>query len=132
MTIVNKTFSENLIRIRKQKGISQKELAEMTGISARMIYHYEKHVTNPPLEKIEIIAEALNVNISDLLGTDKKNKATDLSDFDVRTIKKIKKIQILNPHDRLAIYKMIDLLLKKDEYKDKLKEMDDNLKSTNP
>ena len=126
MSLNNKTFSDNLVRIRKIKGISSKELASLTGISQRMITYYEKHTLNPPIEKIEIIAKALSVNASELLGTNEKQTKTDMNDFDVRTIKKLRKLLIFNPYDRLIIYKMIDLIANKDEYKDKLKELQDN------
>ena len=33
MAINNKTFSENLIKIRKQKGFSQKDIANVVGIT---------------------------------------------------------------------------------------------------
>jgi hypothetical protein len=49
-----------------------------------------------------------------------------MNDFDVRTIKKLRKMLILSKQDRFTIYKMIDLLANKDEYKDKLKELQDN------
>ena len=125
MVLSSKKFSENLIRLRKYKGMSIKELSEKTGISQRMIVHYEKYVSYPSLDKIEKIADALKVNIADLLGLSEKTKNFDVMDFDVRTIKKLKKILILNPHDRLSIYKMIDLLAKKDEYADSLKKIEE-------
>ena len=129
MAINSKTFSENLTRLRRQKGLSQKDLAKESGISARMIGHYEKHVAYPSLEKIETLANALNVSISDLLGL-KNNKIdeSELNDFDIRTIKKLKNISLLNPQDRFSIYQMIDLLLQKDEYKDKKKQLAESKK----
>jgi transcriptional regulator with XRE-family HTH domain len=115
-------FSDNLTRIRKGKGISQKDLAANSGISARMIAHYEKHVSHPSLEKIEKIAESLNVSIAELLGLIPGNKNTDTSDFlsniNTKTLKQFKKITKLSPIDRSTIYKMVDGLLQKEEYKE--------------
>ena len=122
MAINVKTFSENLTRIRKLKGLSIKDLSEKTGISQRMIIHYEKHATYPPFDKIEVIAKALNVGVYELLGTEENKQANvNMNDFDVRTVKKIKKILILNKQDRAAIYKFIDSLASKEEYKETLK-----------
>jgi len=117
MEINNKTFSLNLIKIRKKKGLSQKDLAEISGISPRMIAHYEKHVTYPPIEKIYIIAKALNVDISEILGISNTKEEFSQNDFDIRSLKKFKKILLLNPHDRSSVYKYIDSLLQNDEYK---------------
>jgi len=123
MAINSKTCSENLIRIRKLKGLSIIDLSKLTGISQRMIVHYEKHASYPPLDKIELISKALNVNISEILGTEEKQNKTDMNDFDVRTVKKLKKMLILNKQDRSAVYKFIDSLANKEEYKDKLKKI---------
>jgi transcriptional regulator with XRE-family HTH domain len=121
MTLTDTNFSENLIRIRKLKGLSQKDLANLTGISSRMIYHYENHVSHPSIEKIDIIAKALNVSISELIGIEfskiNKNETEDFDNLNVKTIKQLKKILKLNPIDRSTVYKMVDLLLQKDEYK---------------
>jgi len=116
-------FSENLVRLRKEKGISQKELANSSGISTRMIVHYEKHVSHPSLEKIEKIAESLNVSIAELLGLTPGRKNADTSDFlsniNTKTLKQFKKITKLSPIDRSTIYKMVDGLLQKEEYREK-------------
>ncbi|MCK4818352.1 helix-turn-helix transcriptional regulator, partial [bacterium] len=118
-------FSENLARIRREKGISQKDLADRSGISSRMIAHYEKHVSHPALEKIERIAETLNVSIAELLGftsiTKNSEASVSLSNINTRTLKQLKKIIRLNPIDRSTIYKMVDGLLQKEEYKEQKK-----------
>lgn len=125
MSLNNKTFSDNLIRIRKLKGISLIDLSKKTGISQRMITYYEKYATYTPLDKIELIAKALNVNVSDLLGTNKDSNQSDMTDFDVRTIKRLRKMLVLSKLDRSAVYKFIDSLANKEEYKDKLKKLQD-------
>jgi transcriptional regulator with XRE-family HTH domain len=110
-------FSKNLVTLRTLKGVSQKDLASMTGISPRMIAHYEKHVSHPSLEKIEIIARALKVSVTELLGIDSKinrnNDAEFLSSVNIRTLKQFKKILQLSPTDRSTIYKMVDSFLGK-------------------
>lgn len=123
MIVKDSKFSENLIRIRKLKGLSQKDLAKLTGISPRMIYHYEKHVSHPAMEKINIIAKVLKVSTSELVGLDSnksaKSETENLENLNVKTLKQLKKILKLNPIDRSNVYKMVDLLLQKNEYKDK-------------
>ena len=117
-------FALNLAKIRKERGLSQKDLENVSGISARMIGYYEKHATySPPMNKIKALANALNIDISNLLGIKESENINDLKEFDVRTIKKIKNLLILNRQDRASVYQMIDLLLQKDEYKNKAKEL---------
>ena len=118
MAISNVTFSQNLVRIRKEKGFSQKELSERAKISHRMLVHYEKHVTYPPIDKIDILADALGVSISELLGASKDNK-NDSGTYDVRIRKSFNKILQLNKHDRSKIFQLVNILLQKPEYQSK-------------
>ncbi len=60
-------FGENLKRIREEKGLTQKELAKLSGVSERMIQRYENGFTNPRLEAGKRIAQALNVSVHDLM-----------------------------------------------------------------
>ena len=111
------SFSNNLTRVRKEKGLSQRELSKMSGISQRMIAHYEKHVSYPPIDKVEMLANTLKVDAAELLGLKSVNYEIN-DEFDVRTIKRFRKLLNLNAYDRSAVYKMIDLLLQKPEYKE--------------
>lgn len=107
-------FAKNLIKYRKIKNLSQEELAEITGLSRRTIAHYETKAIDPPINKIQKIANALNIDISLLLekNTDKKTDIFD--DIDIKTLKKILLIKKLSPKNRNTIYDMIDLLLERE------------------
>ena len=59
----------NIVSIRKEKGITQKELSEKTGIPVQTLVRYEKDkTTNIPVDRIGRIASALGVSASELLG----------------------------------------------------------------
>lgn len=51
---------------RIKQGLSLKQLEEMTGISSTSINDYENNKVSVPLEKAVLIAQALNLNITDL------------------------------------------------------------------
>ena len=53
---------------RQVAGMSQKELAKLTGVSEHAISHYETGIRIPSLEMWEKIAEALNVIPAYLVG----------------------------------------------------------------
>ncbi|MEE1074302.1 MAG: helix-turn-helix transcriptional regulator, partial [Acutalibacteraceae bacterium] len=76
------TFGEKLRNVRLSLNLSQKELAEKTGISERSLYTYEQTSTFPRSGNIRKIAEALNVSVGYLLDekeTDtKKNIDQDI------------------------------------------------------
>lgn len=110
-------FSQNLIRFRKQKGYSQADLAKVSGISNRMIGHYETSDTIPPLEKIEALAKALGVKPSQLLESNSTSSQldTDLSGIDTRSIKKLKDILSLPPEDRNDLYRILNKMIRKNQ-----------------
>ncbi|WP_051910429.1 helix-turn-helix domain-containing protein [Carnobacterium pleistocenium] len=61
-------FRENLKRIRKEKKINQRELAELTGLSFSMISKLESgEQSNPTLETINKIADGLKVDPGELV-----------------------------------------------------------------
>ena len=57
---------DNILRIREQKGITRKELAEALNVSLPSITRYEKAYRDITTEKIIKIAAALNVSPSEL------------------------------------------------------------------
>lgn len=61
-------FNERLKRFRKEKGLTQVQLAELTGITARQIQNYEGGKARPRLDAAEKLAKALNVSADELLG----------------------------------------------------------------
>lgn len=57
------TVGENIKRIRKEKGLTQKKLGELCGINEVQIRQYESGKANPKIETIDKIASALEVPI---------------------------------------------------------------------
>ena len=65
--------SENIKRVRKEKGITQKELAEKLGITQAAVSHFELSDKDSPVLKLRLstlekLAEALDVELTDLIG----------------------------------------------------------------
>lgn len=94
---MNQIFSKNLIRFRKNKGLSLRQLSEKTDISYRMIYHYENDPSSVPLNNLKTLADALSVSIANFFDETESNR--EINDIDIRWIKKIKKIQQLPESD---------------------------------
>jgi len=60
----------NLKRIRETRGLSQAKLAEASGVSVRMIQHYEqgvKDINSAAALTVSKLAQALSVTVEDLL-----------------------------------------------------------------
>ena len=68
------TFGDRLRKIRKEKKITQLQLSEMISISRASIAQYENDIYQPSIETIELIANALNIDVSELFEDNSKNK----------------------------------------------------------
>ena len=76
-------FGENLERIRKKKGYSRKQLADVVGITENSFSFYSRGDSLAPLDKIFKLAEFLNVSILDLTGENPNIRKKDIL-FDYR------------------------------------------------
>ena len=69
-----------LKRVRKAKGLTQKELAEKTGISLRTIQHWEqgsKDFNQAAGMTVYIVSQALGVDMLDLLDIEPPDEEED-------------------------------------------------------
>ena len=64
---VNKEFADKLKSIRKQRNLSQEDLALLCGIDRTYIGRIERMERNPSLEILQKIANGLKIELSDLL-----------------------------------------------------------------
>ena len=110
-------FSRNLIKYRKAQGLSQAKLAELTGVSRRMIVHYETNVVNPAIKTATALANALKISVNDLMSTNTEQTFNLYEDIDPRTLKKIMLIKKLPKKDRMTIYGIIDSMIEKNKIK---------------
>ena len=73
------SLAENIKRLRMQKQWSQPELAEKAGLSKGYVYMLEAgEMTNPSLDKLFKISEALECTIADLVGQPKATARGDV------------------------------------------------------
>lgn len=63
-------FSEKLLILRKKKGLSQDQLAEILDVSRQSISKWESQQTLPELSKIVVMSDIFNVSIDQLLKDD--------------------------------------------------------------
>ncbi|MCM1101920.1 MAG: helix-turn-helix domain-containing protein [Acetatifactor muris] len=61
------TVGENIRRIRKENGLTQKQLGELCQMNEVQIRQYELGKANPKIETVDKIASALGVNIVDIM-----------------------------------------------------------------
>ncbi len=99
------SFAKRLLTLRKEKKISQGELADKVGIHPNVLGRYEREEAKPSIEIAAKLADTLEVSLDFMVGT------TDQT-LDKSIIDKILTIQRLPEEDKHCIMYTIDGLVK--------------------
>ena len=116
-TDIIKAVKGNLIRLRKHKGLSQKQLAKHMKVTQRVIAYYENEANNIPLTKLQDLADVLEVSVAELLST--KIEKDNIATIDIRLIRKLKEIEKLPRRAKDALWHTINTTLEMNALKDK-------------
>ena len=110
-------FAENLKRYMDAFDITQKELAEIVGVSAPTVNDWVKAKKYPRIDKIEIMAEYFGILKSDLIeNRELKEKPEEMAVLtaqilrDAELLEMIKKYRKLSEKNKIAVLQMIDNL----------------------
>lgn len=107
----NKNIGNRLSRLRKEKGLTQKELAEKMGVPWTLISDYERGKLRLHDAILKKFAIALNVSTDKILGLEVENtKNTTITSLKLN--KRLQKIAKLPLADQKALLKIIDGYLK--------------------
>ncbi len=68
---LRETLAENIKSFRKDKGLSQEELAELCGLHRTYIGSVERQERNVTLSTLEVLSETLMVSVPNLLTSRK-------------------------------------------------------------
>ena len=80
---VEMIISEKIFVLLEQRGMSQKEFSERTGISQSTISDWKRKQTNPSADKILKICEVLQVSPYELLSEEKDSYSGFNADHDI-------------------------------------------------
>jgi len=103
-------LGKKLRALRKQKGFTQEKLAEISGVSMRVVEHYEKYAKRPSIDKIKKISKALGVSDEELLSSENLKHIKTPKDVPFKALKKIRVIEQLPKREQDMIYNMINTL----------------------
>ena len=104
------TSGNRLAALRRSRGISQRELAKLTGISNRMIAYYETQAEELPEHALAKIAQAMGVSTDQLLGLKTDQPAPPVFSLDTRVLRRLLLFERLPSTDRRYILKQIEIL----------------------
>jgi transcriptional regulator with XRE-family HTH domain len=82
-----------------------------------MIGHYEIEGMLPPADRLQALADSLDVPVYKLFKLPEKesNPETDLSGIDPRSVKKLRDILALPGDDRNDLYRILNKMLRKNQ-----------------
>ena len=110
-------FAKNLMWYMNEKGITQKELAEVVGVSPPSVNEWIKAKKYPRIDKIEIMANYFGILKSDLIEDKKMREqpeemamlaASIMRDSDL--LEMIRKYRMLSDKNKIAVLQMIENL----------------------
>ena len=110
-------FGKRLAALRRQRGLSQRGLAQRVGISARMMAYYEKKPSSLPIHLLESICKALTVSADALVGIKGIKEEIDSKEYFLW--KRFKKAEKLSTRDKKALFHFLNALLAKNQTQDK-------------
>lgn len=83
-------FHERLNEALEIKNISRSELSRRTGLNRQVLYQYSKGIVTPRMNNIKLIADAINVAVTFLMGFD--------VDINGEHIEQVVDVRKNNPH----------------------------------
>lgn len=112
------TFGDQLSKARKNKDLTQEELAERLNLSRQTILRWEKNQVFPDISNLKAVAQVLDISFDYLLGEDKPEKppVTEMNLQDILVGKKVQLViyeELLD--DYLAIFDKVCLVLDMEE-----------------
>jgi len=116
LEIDQKTIGKRLARIRKQKGLTQKTLAEKMGLIQALVSAYELGKIRLNAEMVIRFAKALEVSADEILGL--KDNGGGKENPSLRLIRRINRIESLPPVRQKTVLKAIDFMLDSAERQD--------------
>lgn len=105
---------ENLKMLRLSKGLSQKALGELVGVSQQSINKYENHLIEPDISTLKNMADLFETSIDFLIGhTDINHKIepTDRFDLNEEEARFLTAFRSLNKERRTALLTLIETML---------------------
>lgn len=102
------TFGKRLRDCRKEKGLSQNEVAKLLNTNHSVIGKYERDDVNPSIDAVRRLAELLDTTVAYLVGEADTNELFKNSDM----LRRLKDISQLPKQDKEAILYNLDALLR--------------------
>jgi transcriptional regulator with XRE-family HTH domain len=99
-------IANRIALLRKEKNMTQAELAKMVDASREIISKYEKDGVMPSIEMAKKIADAFGVTLDYLVGEGSNSK------FDKKTLKRINDIEAMDNEFKAQLFNIMDAVIR--------------------
>ena len=108
------SLAEKLVALRKQKGLTQMDLAEQLNVSRQAISRWEVGAAVPSIDNLRILSDIYEISVDYLLDDDASNidKSTDV--LDSENVEQSSRIKTLN------YWKIISVIAQRDIWRKRL------------
>ncbi|MBR5474027.1 MAG: helix-turn-helix transcriptional regulator [Lachnospiraceae bacterium] len=103
-------ISERIFQMLKEKGLSQKEFSDRTGIAQSTISDWKRKKTNPAADKIMVICDVLEVSPYMLLTGSSRNVDYLVVDADSEEHFLLESFRTMEPDDRKRLMGYVEAL----------------------
>ena len=86
---MNETFGQRFAKLRKEKGLTQEDIAFKVNISSQAVSKWENNISFPDVSILVQLAEILDVTTDELLGKVNKKEVTVLPKNEKKDINKM-------------------------------------------
>jgi transcriptional regulator with XRE-family HTH domain len=107
----SESFGQRLVRRRKERGLTQVELAERVGLLQGLVSDYEHDKLRPYADLIARFAVALEVSADELLGIRAPKRKDSAAPASRRVLRRLQQVDKLPKRDQDALLRTIDAFL---------------------
>lgn len=94
---MKETFGQRFVRLRKEKGFTQEDIANKINISAQAVSKWENDISLPDIAILGDLADIFGISIDELLGRNVEQKVELLDDNNKKNINKMAlKIKVIS------------------------------------
>ena len=79
--MLNKTLGEMISSLRKEKNMTQNDLAEKMNVTDKAVSKWERNLSCPDVDSIPKLAEVLGVSVEELLNAQAKQENSKVDDI---------------------------------------------------
>ena len=103
--VIDMALAQRLAASRKERGLTQQELADIAGVHVMQVHRYETGASQPSVEVLKKLATALRVTTDELLfGKDERGPDEELR-------LQLEAISRLDPQEKEVVIAVLDSLL---------------------